>query len=200
MTFSNKITSQNFHMAWHVILCSIAYIDAPNKGIEQTCSPGRVVIYISVHLVLIYTLTFTDVLLVFALNLIVHKSNYCKYSLAWCQARTFLLFTIWTHPLQMKEYPLQYASTDKNKKSHYNFRQVPPITVAKYCLHAALLRDGFKTQPLVDRRFRPVPSGFYCSKQWQPPGTGRNRRSTSGWVLKSPLSIYIDVDVDGHRS
>ena len=24
-----------------------------------------------------------------------------------------------THPLQMKEYPLQYASTDKNKKSHY---------------------------------------------------------------------------------
>ena len=22
-------------------------------------------------------------------------------------------------PLQMKEYPLQYASTDKNKKSHY---------------------------------------------------------------------------------
>ena len=27
------------------------------------------------------------------------------------------------------------------------------------------LRDGFKTQPLVDRRFRPVPPGFYCSKQ-----------------------------------
>ena len=28
-----------------------------------------------------------------------------------------------------------------------------------------LLRDGFKTQPPVDRRFRPVPPGFYCSKQ-----------------------------------
>ena len=27
------------------------------------------------------------------------------------------------------------------------------------------LRDGFKTQPPVDRRFRPVPPGFYCSKQ-----------------------------------
>ena len=36
------------------------------------------------------------------------------------------------------------------------------------------VRGGFKTQPPVDRRFRPVPPGFYCSKQWQPPGTGRN--------------------------
>ena len=74
-------------------------------------APGRVVIY---------TLTFSNVLLVLALNLIVHKSSYCKCSLASCQARTFLLFAIWTHPLQMREYPLQYASTDKNKKSHYN--------------------------------------------------------------------------------
>ena len=80
-------------------------------------APGRVV---SVHLVLTYTLTFSNVLLVLALNLVVHKSSYCKCSLAWCQARTFLLLTIWTHPLQMREYPLQYASTDKNKKSHYN--------------------------------------------------------------------------------
>ena len=31
------------------------------------------------------------------------------------------------------------------------------------------------------------PAGFYCSKQWQAPGTGRNRRSTGGWVLKPPL-------------
>ena len=81
-------------------------------------APGRVVIHIR-PLVLIYTLTFSNVLLVLALNLIVHKSSYCKCSLAWCQARTFLLFTIWTHPLQMREHPLQYASTDKNKKSHY---------------------------------------------------------------------------------
>ena len=28
----------------------------------------------------------------------------------------------------MREYPLQYASTDKNKKSHYNFeRHVRPL-------------------------------------------------------------------------
>ena len=25
-------------MAWYVILCSIGYIDVPNKGIEQACS------------------------------------------------------------------------------------------------------------------------------------------------------------------
>ena len=103
-------------MAWHVILCSIAYIDGPNKGIEQAWSWASCDIYILVHLVLIYTLTFSNVLLVLALNLIVHKSSYCKCSLAWCQARTFLLFTIWTRPLQMREHPLQYASTDKNKK------------------------------------------------------------------------------------
>ena len=52
------------------------------------------------------------------------------------------------------------------------------------------VRDGFKTQPPVDRRFRPVPPGFYCTKQWQPPGTGRNHRSTVGWVLKPPLNVY----------
>ena len=76
-------------------------------------------IYISVHIVSVYTLTFSNVLSVLALNLIVHKSSYCKCSLAWCQVRTFLLFAIWTHPLQMKEYPLQYEGTDKNTKSHY---------------------------------------------------------------------------------
>ena len=48
------------------------------------------------------------------------KSGYCKCSIAWCQVRPFLLFVIRTHPLQRKEYRLQYASTDKNKKSHYN--------------------------------------------------------------------------------
>ena len=52
---------------------------------------------------------------------------------------------------------------------------------------AGYLRGGFKTQPPVDRRFHPVPPGFYCSKQCQPPGTGRNRRSTGGCVLKPPL-------------
>ena len=30
-----------------------------------------------------------------------------------------VLFMLSTHPLQMKEYPLQYASTDRTKKSHY---------------------------------------------------------------------------------
>ena len=70
--------------------------------------------------ILIYTLAFSNVLLVLALNFMVHKSSCCKCSLAWCQVRTFLLFTIWTHPLQMREYPLRYAGTDRIKKSHYS--------------------------------------------------------------------------------
>ena len=82
--------------------------------------PGWVVIYIQVHLVLIYNITCSKVLLVLVLNFMVHKSSYCKCSLAWCQARTFLLFTIWTHPLQVRQYPLRYAGTDRIKKSHYN--------------------------------------------------------------------------------
>ena len=57
-------------------------------------APVRVVIYIQVHLVLIYTLACSNVLLVLALNFMVHKSSYCKCSLARCQVRTFLLFTI----------------------------------------------------------------------------------------------------------
>ena len=36
--FQWQDTSQNFYMAWHVILCSICYTDVPNKGIEQACS------------------------------------------------------------------------------------------------------------------------------------------------------------------
>ena len=40
-------------MARHVILCSIGYIDVPNKESNKR-APGRVVIYISVHLVSIY--------------------------------------------------------------------------------------------------------------------------------------------------
>ena len=58
------------------------------------------------------------------IEFMVHKSSYCKCSLAWCQARTFHLFRIWTHPLQMREYPPWYAGTDKNKKSHYNWNYV----------------------------------------------------------------------------
>ena len=63
-------------------------------------APGRVVIYISVHLVSICTLTFSNVLLVLALNLIVHKSSYCKCSLAWCQARPF--FYSWSEHIPSK--------------------------------------------------------------------------------------------------
>ena len=92
-------------MAWHVILCSIGYIDVPNKGIEQASCD----LHISPFSINLY---FSNALLVLALSLLVLISSYCKCSLAWCQVRTFLLFTSWTHPLQMREYPLQYASTE----------------------------------------------------------------------------------------
>ena len=41
-----------------------------------------------------------------------------------------------------------------------------------------------------------VPSGsawFLLFKQWQPPRTGQNCRSTAGWVLKSPLTQLIQI-------
>ena len=66
-------------------------------------------------------------------------------------------------------------STASQEESHLNQTSVPWVQ-----------RDGFKTQPPIDRRFHPVPAGFYCSKQWQPPRTGRNRRSTGGWVWSRP--------------
>ena len=66
-----------------------------------------------------------------------------------------------------------------------NFQRVTHVLMRENSV-----RDDFKTQPPVDCRFRPVLGGFYCSKQWQPLRTGRNRRSTGGWVLKSPLMLW----------
>ena len=50
------------------------------------------------------------------------------------------------------------------------------VVVTYFRIGLNALRYDFKTQPLVDRWFRLVLAGFYCSKQWQPPRTGRNRR------------------------
>ena len=125
MTFSNKIPTKTFtwldmsFYAWYVTL--MCQTKQSNKRF-----PLRELIYISVHLVLIYILAFSNVLLVLALNFMVHKSSYCKCSLALCQARPFLLFTIWTHPLQMREYPLRYAGTDRSKK---NFKKIKNSTI-----------------------------------------------------------------------
>ena len=53
------------------------------KESNKRAPDGRVVIHISGHLVftLAFT-TFSNVLLVLALNFIMHKSSYCKCSLA----------------------------------------------------------------------------------------------------------------------
>ena len=50
-----------------------------------------------------------------------------------------------------------------------------------------LVRGDFKTQPPVDWGSRPVLGGCHCLEQKKPAGTGRNRWSTGGWVLKSSL-------------
>ena len=49
----------NFHMAWHGMLFSIVLPLMCQTKDSNKRAPGRVVIYISVHLVLIYTLALT---------------------------------------------------------------------------------------------------------------------------------------------
>ena len=93
--------------------------------------------------------------------------------------------------LNTKLYTFNFNYLDKFDfwcENTYILNLVLHFTLIKY-----QLRDGFKTQPPVDRRFRPVSPGFHCSKQWQPPGTGRNRRSTGGWVLKPPLIDFGQI-------
>ena len=70
MTSSHKIQAKLSH-GLTVILCSIGCIDAPNKGIEQACSRVSCDIVIS-PFGIIYTLTFSNVLLFRALNFMLH--------------------------------------------------------------------------------------------------------------------------------
>ena len=83
-------------------------------------APGRVVIYIWVHLALIYTLAFSNVLLVLALNVMVHRSRYCKCSLVCVKWEHFVYF-------QSEHIPSKWENTHSDmqilteiKKSHYN--------------------------------------------------------------------------------
>ena len=65
------------------ILRTMNGLSCPTKTKESNKhAPRQAVVYIKVHLVLIYTLAFSNVLLVLALNFMVHKSGYCKCSLA----------------------------------------------------------------------------------------------------------------------
>ena len=54
----------------------------------------------------------------------------------------------------------------RNCQSHFYQTKYQYIAYSKH-----LIRDDFKTQPLLDRWFCPLPAGFYCSKQWQMAGT-----------------------------
>ena len=68
-----------------------------------------------------------------------------------------------------------------------SYPHFPPFFKVLILLVSEILRGGFKTQPPVDRRFRPVPGGCHRLELKKPGGTGRNRRSTGGWDLKTSL-------------
>ena len=51
---------------------------------------------------------------------------------------------------------------------------------------------NFKTQPGVDQWLHLVPGSYHCLEQWQRPGIGCNRRSTSSCVLMSSLTMFLD--------
>ena len=81
MTFSHKIRAKIF--TWPDVSFYAREVILMRQTKESNKrAPVRVVIYISVHLVLIYTLAFSNILLILALNYMVHKSSYCKCSLA----------------------------------------------------------------------------------------------------------------------
>ena len=69
----------------------------------------------------------------------------------------------------------QYPSPHAKNTYRLAWHPVKPTPLEQVIV---CLRDGRETQPPVDRRFRPVPSG----SEWfivilKPPRTGRNRRS-----------------------
>ena len=81
LTFSHKIQTKIFTWPNMLFLCSIGYIDAPNKGIEQACSWASCYIYISPFSIIYTKPLKSNVLLVLVLNCMMHKSSYCKRSI-----------------------------------------------------------------------------------------------------------------------
>ena len=79
--------------------------------------------------------------------------------------------------------------TDNSIVSHH---AILPVTWPYLHVTLASCHIYLETTSKPNRRLTggsiPVPVSFYyCSKQWQPPETGWNQRSISGWVLKSSL-------------
>ena len=62
-------------------------------------------------------------------------------------------------------HPVQLTGPFKNNIHKANDRKAQMYTNLDSDILDNGFRDGFKTQPPVDRRFRPIPPGFYCSKQ-----------------------------------
>ena len=64
----------------HIMLDRLHWCAKQRNRTSVLLVPGRVVVYIKVHLVSINTLAFSNVLLVLALNFMVHKSGYSALS------------------------------------------------------------------------------------------------------------------------
>ena len=154
-------------MDWHVISCSIVYNDVPNKGIEQASLLGELLYTYQSFSINLY-LTFSNVLLVLALNLLVHKSSYCKCSLAWCQARTFFY-------LQSEHIPSKWKNTCSNmqvltkiKQSHYSSKSLSGLPGVEGIIAAYIWRNPSlsNSHPHRTCNFRTLSSSLDSNTGW----------------------------------
>ena len=126
MTLSHRIQAKTF--TWpdtSFYARKVTLICQSNES--NTSAPGRVVINISVHLVLLFTSAFSNWLI----GIYLHCILWCIYQVtknavflffffffnSMMSSENLLLFTIWRHPLQMREYLLRYTGTDGNNKN-----------------------------------------------------------------------------------
>ena len=80
----------------------------PNKGIEQACSWASCDIHIGLSpFSKIYALTFSNVLLVLALNFMAHKSSYCmQFSMMSNENLSFIYNLNTSHPNEIIPAPI----------------------------------------------------------------------------------------------
>ena len=108
-------------------------------------APGRVVIYISVHLVLIYTLTFNNVLLLLALNLMLHiQLLWMQFSMMSSENLSFI-YNLNTSPpneritrsnmqvlTEIKNPTITSAAKTSEHQTAANWLLCPPQATSKY--------------------------------------------------------------------
>ena len=87
---------------------------------SNKCAPGLVVIYISVHLLLIYTVTFSNVLLLLALNFMLHiQLLWMQFNMMSSENLSFI-YNLDTSPPNDRITRSNMQVLIEIKKSHYN--------------------------------------------------------------------------------